>query len=384
MQIYLDNSATTQVSEPVLAIMEQAMRVDFGNPSSLHTMGMEAENYIKKAKTQIANTLRVQEKEIFFTSCGTESDNMAIIGSAFANMRKGKHLITTAIEHAAVGSTMKFLEEQGFEVTYLPVDEYGVISLDDLRNAIREDTILVSMMYVNNEIGSVMPIHEAGELIKECNPDTLFHVDAIQGYGKFKIYPKQDKIDLLAVSGHKIHGPKGVGFLYIKEKTKVKPIIHGGGHQNGMRSGTENVPGVAGLGLACELAYTDFEAKVEHMYALREHFIEEAEKIEGVSINGRKTRENAPHIVSVSVPGVRSEVLLHSLEDKGIYVSAGSACSSNKPSISATLKAIGLPKEKLESTVRISFCETNTLEEVDATIAAMKELIPMLTRFVRR
>ncbi|MBE5902054.1 MAG: cysteine desulfurase [Lachnospiraceae bacterium] len=384
MQIYLDNSATTRVSESVLTVMEEAMRKDYGNPSSLHTMGMEAENYIKKAKEQIAKTLRCQEKEIYFTSCGTESDNLAIIGGAFANQRQGKHLITTAVEHAAVAASMKFLEEQGFEVTYLPVDEYGVIRLEDLKNAIRPDTILVSMMYVNNEVGSVMPIHEAGELIKECNPNTLFHVDAIQGYGKFKIYPKQDKIDLLAVSGHKLHGPKGVGFLYVKEKTKLKPLIYGGGHQNGLRSGTENVPGVAGLGQACEDVYTNFEEKVNHMYELREQFISEVEKIEGVSVNGKKTRENAPHIVSVSVPGVRSEVLLHSLEEKGIYVSAGSACSSNKPSISATLKAIGLPKEKLESTVRISFCDTNTGEEVEETIKALKELIPVLTRFVRR
>lgn len=384
MQIYFDNSATTRVSESVLAVMEEAMRKDYGNPSSLHTMGMEAENYIKKAKEQIAKTLRCQEKEIYFTSCGTESDNLAIIGGAFANQRQGKHLITTAVEHAAVAASMKFLEEQGFEVTYLPVDEYGVISLADLKNAIRPDTILVSMMYVNNEVGSVMPIHEAGELIKECNPGTLFHVDAIQGYGKFKIYPKQDKIDLLAVSGHKLHGPKGVGFLYVKEKTKLKPLIYGGGHQNGLRSGTENVPGVAGLGQACEDVYTDFEKKINHMYELRELFIGEAEKIEGVSVNGKKTRENAPHIVSISVPGVRSEVLLHSLEEKGIYVSAGSACSSNKPAISATLKAIGLPKEKLESTVRISFCDTNTVEEVEETIKALKELIPVLTRFVRR
>lgn len=384
MQIYLDNSATTQVSEPVLRVMEQAMRSDFGNPSSLHTMGMKAENYIKKAKEQIAKTLRCQEKEIYFTSCGTESDNMAIMGAAYANCRKGKHLITTAVEHAAVAATMKHMEEQGFEVTYLPVDEFGVISLEDLKNAIRKDTILVSMMYVNNEIGSVMPIHEAGALIKECNPDTLFHVDAIQGYGKYRIYPKQDNIDLLAVSGHKIHGPKGVGFLYVKEKTKLKPIIFGGGHQNGMRSGTENVPGVAGLGQACEDAYKDFDAKVGKMYELREYFMKEASGIDGVFINGKPDRSNAPHIISISVPGVRSEVLLHALEEKEIYVSAGSACASNKPSISATLKAIGLPKEKLESTIRISFCDTSTKEEVEKTIEALKELIPVLTRFVRR
>ncbi len=384
MQVYLDNSATTKVSQSVLNVMTKAMTEDYGNPSSLHGLGMEAEKYIRKAKEQIAKTLRCQEKELIFTSCGTESDNMAILGIAMAYQRMGKHLITTRIEHAAVGSTMKYLEENGFEVTYLEVNEFGEISLEELKAAIRPDTILVSIMYVNNEIGSVQPIKEAGRIIKECNPNTLFHVDAIQGYGKFRIHPKQDNIDLLAVSGHKIHGPKGVGFLYIKDKTKIKPIIHGGGHQNGLRSGTENVPGVAGLGQACEDIYTEFEEKIDKLYELREYFIQELLEIEGISLNGRLTRENAPHIISVSVPGVRSEVLLHTLEDRGIYVSAGSACSSNKPAISQTLKAIGLKNDKLDSTVRISLCETNTKEEVDYTVSVLKEVIPVLTRFVRR
>lgn len=384
MQVYMDNSATTKVSNSVLTKVTQAMVEDYGNPSSLHTMGMQAEQYIKGAKTQIAKTLHCQEKEIIFTSCGTESDNLAIIGAAMAYQRSGRHLITTKIEHAAVLSPMKYLEEQGFEITYLDVDENGLISLEELKNAIREDTILVSIMYVNNEIGSVMPIREAGKLIKECNKTTLFHVDAIQGYGKFRIIPKQDYIDLLSVSGHKIHGPKGVAFLYVKEKTKLKPQIHGGGHQMGIRSGTENVPGVAGLGQACEDAYTNFDEKTDYLYNLREYFIERLLTIQGVSINGKLTRENAPHIISVSVPGVRSEVLLHTLEERGIYVSAGSACSSNKPAISATLKAIGLPKEKLESTVRISLGDDNTKEEIDYTIGVLREVIPVLTRFVRR
>ena len=384
MQVYLDNSATTKVSRPVLSRVTEAMIVDYGNPSSLHTMGMEAEQYIKKARTQIAKTLRCQEKELIFTSCGTESDNMAILGVAEAYKRRGKHLITTKIEHAAVASTMKHLEENGYDVTYLDVDEFGVISLEQLKKSIRPDTILVSIMYVNNEIGSVQPIREAGALIKRCNPNTLFHVDAIQAYGKYKIYPRQDNIDLLAVSGHKIHGPKGVGFLYVKDKVRLTPIIFGGGHQNGLRSGTENVPGVAGLGQACEDMYNNFDVKVENLYQLREYFMEGLKTIDGISINGKLTRENAPHIISVSVPGVRSEVLLHALEERGIYVSAGSACSSNKPSVSATLKAIGLPKEKLESTVRISLCDANTREEADYTIKVLKEILPVLTRFVRR
>ncbi|MCR4956532.1 MAG: cysteine desulfurase [Lachnospiraceae bacterium] len=384
MQVYLDNSATTKVSPGVVEIMTKAMTEDYGNPSSLHNMGLYAENYIKKAKEQIAKTLHCEEKELLFTSCGTESDNLAIIGSAMAYQRSGKHIITTKIEHPAVGSTMKYLEELGFEVTYLDVDQDGIIDLKQLEDAIREDTILVSVMYVNNEIGAVEPIAKIGALIKEKNPATLFHVDAIQAYGKFRIYPKQDKIDLLAVSGHKIHGPKGVGFLYVKDKTKLKPIIHGGGHQRGLRSGTENVPGVAGLGQACEDIYKNFDENIQKMYDLRDYFIGRLQEIEGVSVNGKTTHENAPHIISVSVPGVRSEVLLHTLEEKGIYVSAGSACSSNKPAISATLKAIGLSKDKLESTVRISMCENNTKEEVDYTCDVLKEVIPVLTRFVRR
>lgn len=384
MQVYLDNSATTKVSRPVLSRVTEAMIVDYGNPSSLHNMGMQAEQYIKKARTQIAGTLRCQEKELVFTSCGTESDNLAILGVAQAYKRRGKHMITTRIEHPAVLSTMKHLEENGYEVTYLDVDEYGVISLKQLKEAIRPDTILVSIMYVNNEIGSVQPIREAGALIKRCNPNTLFHVDAIQAYGKYRIYPRQDNIDLLAVSGHKIHGPKGVGFLYVRDKVRLLPTIFGGGHQNGLRSGTENVPGVAGLGQACEEIYENFDEKTDAMYCLREYFIRGLQTIEGISINGKLTRENAPHIISVSVAGVRSEVLLHALEERGIYVSAGSACSSNKPAVSATLKAIGLPKDKLESTIRISLCDLNTMQEADYTIEVLKEIIPMLTRFVRR
>lgn len=384
MEIYLDNSATTKCTEKVIEVATKAMTQVYGNPSSLHNMGMNAENMIKKAKEQIAKTLRCSEKELIFTSCGTEADNLAIKGAVYGNPRLGKHIITTAVEHAAVASTMKHLEEEGYEVTYLPVDKYGLISLEDLKNAVREDTVLVAIMMVNNEVGSRMPIEEAGKLIKECNPKTLFFVDAIQGYGKYRINPATAKIDLLSVSGHKIHAPKGVAFLYMKQGTKLATQLHGGGHQNNLRSGTENVPGIAALGQAAEDIYTDLEEKVEKMYALREFFIEEALKIEGVKINGLHTRENAPHIISMSVPGVRSEVLLHALEEKEIYVSAGSACSSNKPAISATLKAIGLPKESLESTVRISMCEYTTKEELVELLEALKQLLPMLLRYTRR
>lgn len=384
MEAYLDNSATTRCSKAAADKMVLLLTEDFGNPSSLHMKGVIAEKYINEAKKKIARTLKCQEKEIVFTSGGTESNNLAIIGSAMSNQRAGKHIITTQVEHASVANTMKFLEDNGFEITYLGVDHDGRISLEELKAAMRPDTILVSIMQVNNEIGAVMPVEEAGKLIKEINPNTLFHVDAIQSYGKLHISPKNMNCDLLSVSGHKIHGPKGSGFLYIKDKTKIKPIIYGGGQQKGMRSGTENVPAIAGLGVAAEEIYTDLDTKIEAMYALKSHFINEVTRIDGVTVNGLTDKTSAPHIVSVSVQGVRAEVILHTLEDKNIYVSAGSACSSNKPAVSATLKAIGLPKELLDSTVRFSFCVDTTIEEIDYAVKVMQDVVPKLQKYTRR
>ena len=383
MQAYLDNSATTRCSERAKDLMVKVLMEDYGNPSSLHTMGVVAERYIKEAKERIAKTLKADEKEILFTSGGTESNNMALIGTALANKRAGNHIITTSIEHASVLSPLAYLEEQGFRVTYLTVDENGQISLDELRDAVCEDTILVSMMMVNNEIGAVEPIAEAAKIVKEKNPNTIIHVDAIQAYGKYRICPKKLGIDLLSVSGHKIHAPKGTGFLYIKDKTKIHPLLNGGGQQRGMRSGTENVPAIAGLGVAAERIYTGFEEKIDRMYTLREHFIEEVTKIPGVHVNGHTDRSNAPHIVSVSTEGVRAEVLLHALEDKEIYVSAGSACSSNKPSVSHTLKSIGLKPELLDATIRFSFCVETTEEEIDYAVKEMAALVPMLQKYTR-
>ena len=383
MQAYLDNSATTCCSERARDIMVKVLMEDYGNPSSLHTMGMVAEGYIRRAKEQIAKTLKAEEKEIYFTSGGTESNNLAIIGTALANKRAGNHIITTAIEHASVSAVMAYLEEQGFEITYLKTDHDGLISLEQLQEVVREDTILVSLMMVNNEIGAVEPIEEAAKIIKAKNPKTLLHVDAIQAYGKYRIYPKKMGIDLLSVSGHKIHGPKGSGFLYVKDKTKIKPILFGGGQQKGMRSGTENVPAAAALGVAAEEIYTDFEEKIDHLYEMKSRFIEGVTQIEDVTINGKTGRDSAPHIVSVTIPGVRSEVLLHSLEEKEIYVSAGSACSSNKPAPSKTLQGIGLPKDRLESTIRFSFCAETTPEEIDYAIAALKEIVPFRRKFTR-
>lgn len=383
MEAYFDNSATTRCTKRVQEVVQKTMEFDFGNPSSLHKKGMEAERYVKAAAAAIAKTLKVKEKEIIFTSGGTESDNLAIIGTALANQRAGQRLITTEVEHPAVFEAMEFLKTLGFDVVYLPVDKYGVLSLEALQEAVNEQTTLVSVMQVNNEIGTIEPIAEAAKIIRRKNPKTYIHVDAVQSYGKMRIRPKQLDIDLLSVSGHKIHGPKGIGFLYVRDKTKIKPISFGGGQQQGMRSGTHNVPGIAGLGEAALEIYENFDVKMEHIYCLRDYFIKEITGIEGISVNGRTNRDSAPHIVSISVSGIRSEVLLHALEEYGIYVSAGSACASNKPSVSRTLQAIGLEPSLLDSTVRFSFSAYNTVEEICYAISKLKELVPKLRRYQR-
>lgn len=383
MEVYLDNSATTRCFDEVVQLAAKVMAQDYGNPSSMHLKGVAGEKYLRHAREVIAKNLKVNEKEILFTSGGTESDNMALIGTAFANQRAGRHLITTQIEHPAILQTMQYLEKQDFEVTYLPVDENGQVKLEELQRALRKDTILVSIMHTNNEIGSLQPIAEAGVMIKRFNPSIVFHVDAVQGYGKFRIQPKRMNIDLLSVSAHKIHGPKGIGFLYINEKIKIHPIIWGGGQQKGMRSGTENVPAIAGMALAIETIYKNLDEEIDKLYQLKQRFIDGAMKIEDVKINGLTGRDSAPHVVSLSVRGVRSEVLLHALEDKGIYVSAGSACASNKPSVSATLQAIGVEKDLLDSTIRFSFSVFTTEEEIDYTLQNLYAIIPMLRKYTR-
>ncbi|MGN1084318.1 MAG: cysteine desulfurase family protein [Lachnospiraceae bacterium] len=399
MEAYLDNSATTRMDDAVLALMERVYKEDFGNPSSRHKKGMEAERYIKTAKEQIAATLKCKPEEILFTSGGTESNNMALIGSALANRRRGTHIITTAFEHASVYQPLFFLEELGFRITYLAPDENGRISVESLRAALCPETILVSVMAVNNEVGAVQDIATLGEVIKEYNSEIVYHVDAIQAYGKYRIYPKRQNIDLLSVSAHKLHGPKGCGFLYIKERTKIKPLLYGGGQQKGLRSGTENVPGIAGTGLAAELACAKVEELQERLFSLKEFFAEGLSQLEGVTVHlvdkkagevispqerKERLRCTAPHIMSVGFAGVRSEVLLHALEEKGIYVSSGSACSSNHPEVSGTLKAIGVDKELLDATVRFSFCRDTTKEELEYTLSVLKELLPQLRRFWRK
>ena len=388
MEVYLDNSATTRVLPQVAELMTKIMCEDYGNPSSLHMKGVQAEQYLRYARETFAKLLKVSEKEIFFTSGGTESDNMAIIGAAFAGRRRGEHLITTQVEHPAVLQTMRYLESVGFRVTYLPVDGSGRISIEDLRKTMTGDTILVSIMHTNNEVGSLQPIEEAGALIKRMNPDTLFHVDAVQGFGKAKIHPRKLGIDLLSASGHKIHGPKGVGILYVRDKVKLQPLIHGGGQQMNLRSGTDNVPGAAGMAKAAELLYAHYDQDRERLYQCKRHLIEGLREMEGIRINGMLPDSSdvtgtASHIVSISVYGVRSEVLLHALEEQGIYISAGSACSARKPQPSATLRAMGVEQWALESTVRFSFSVYTTLEEIDYTLQVMYDKIPMLRKYTR-
>ncbi|SKA66449.1 cysteine desulfurase [Eubacterium uniforme] len=395
MECYFDNSATTKPYKEVVEVMEKVLTEDFGNPSSMHLKGVDSEKYVKDAREVIAKTLRVNEKEILFTSGGTESNNTAIIGSAIAKNREGKHIITTAIEHPSVLSPMQFLEKNGYEVTYLKVDADGKISIEDLKNSLREDTILVSMMHINNEVGSIQPIEEAGKVIAEFEKNLHangadrsrhinFHVDAIQSYGKVIINPKQLNIDLLSVSGHKINGPKGIGFLYIKDKTKVSPIIFGGGQQKAMRSGTENVPGIAGLALASKKTYDTLDETNKKLYELKDYLIDGLSALPDVYVNSKKGEEGAIHIVSASFAGIRSEVMLHTLEDKGIFVSAGSACSSNKPAPSKTLTEMGLKKNLIESTVRFSLGHYNTKEEIDYALGEIESVLSMLRKYIRK
>ena len=383
-EIYLDNSATTRCFPQVAALMNEIYLEDYGNPSSMHHKGVTAERRVAEAKKILAGILKVREKNLYFTSGGTESDNLAIIGGALAAQRRGKHLITTVIEHPAVLEAMKHLESMGFEITRLGVDSDGIVSPEAVAAAVRPDTILVSVMHTNNEIGSVQPIAEIGAAVKAANPGTLFHVDAVQGFGKSLILPKRMHIDLLAASGHKIHGPKGMGFLYVADGVRLEPILFGGGQQGGMRSGTENVPGIAGMALAAQILCKNLDEDREKLFAMKNRLIERLGEIPDLAFNGRTDETAAPHILSVRIKGVRAEVLLHALEDKGIYVSSGSACASNRPHLSETLAAIGTPASEMDNSIRISLSVMNTMEEMDQAADAVIEIVPFLRKFVRR
>ncbi len=387
MEAYLDNAASTAVFPEVRDIMVKAMEADYGNPSSRHSMGIDAEGYITRAAKDVASILKCEPKEIVFTSGGTEANNIAVMGAALANRRAGRHIISTRIEHASVGAPLSRLEDMGFEVTYLPVDSCGQVDADALSDAVREDTILVSVIYVNNEIGAVQDVEKLSFAVKNKNPRTIFHVDAVQAYGKYKLNPRKLNVDLMSVSGHKIHGPKGSGFLYIKDGTKINPIIFGGGQQRGMRSGTENVPAIAGLAKASRIVYDNFDENVKKLCGLSERMTKGLLEMEGVFINGtagfgeKDLKKKAPHIVSACFDGIKSEVMLNALTDKGVYVSSGSACSSNHPDVSAVLKAIGVDRKLLDCAIRFSFSIFTSYEQIDYALNVIAGLLPTLRRF---
>lgn len=386
MEAYLDNAATTKVFFRAAQKMLQMMQKDYGNPSSLHKKGVEAEQQLKEAREIIARSLKVLPKEIIFTSGGTEANNLAIIGTAMANRRAGNHIITSCFEHASVHQPFLYLKEQGFDVDFVSVDSNGHIDLNQLISLVRDDTILVSIVYVNNEIGAIQNIESLVHAVKSINKNIVFHTDAVQAYGKLKIFPNKEGIDLLSASGHKIHGPKGSGFLYIREKSKIKPQILGGGQQEGIRSGTENVPAIVGLKEAVLEYFIDHEKKITRLYECKKRLIEQLLQIEGVVVHALGADvQSAPHIVSVGFEGIsRSEVLLHMLEEQGVFVSSGSACSSNHPGISSSLMAIGVDKKFLNSTLRFSFSLETTVEEIDYAVAVLKEVLPKARRFTRR
>ena len=381
MEIYLDNSATTRPYKSVCDKVADVMRNNYGNPSSLHRLGISAEKEIKTAKETIADTLGVRSDEIFFTSGGTEANNLAITGVAKA--ARGKHLLATRIEHPATINTFAALEKKGWQIDFIPVDSKGIVRLSEFEELIRPDTAIVSVMLVNNEIGSIQPVSKMAQILKRRNPGAYLHVDAVQGYCKVPCTQRELGADLISISAHKIHGPMGMGALYIKKGTKLAPIIFGGGQQNGVRPGTENVPGIAGFGVAAGRCYEKMPEAVPVMNKLRLRLRDGiSSKIENIKVN--TPDENcAPHILNVSFGGVRSEVVLHSLESEGIYVSSGSACSSHKKEPSYVLTAIGLDRGMIDGSIRFSLSEFTTEEEIDKVIGALSVIIPRLRKLNR-
>lgn len=381
--IYFDNAATTRALPEVAEKMTYMLCENFGNPASVSVMGLEVEKEIRKAANILANGIGAKEEEIFFTSGGTEGDNWAIYGTTEGYARAGKHLITTKIEHPAVTSPMKALEEKGYDVTWLSVDCKGHISMEELADAIRADTILVSIILVNNETGTIQNAEEIGKLVKQKNPDTLFHIDAVQAFGKYPIDVQKMKVDLLTMSGHKIHGPKGVGMLYMRKGLKVRPLLLGGGQQKGQRAGTENGAGVAALGVAADIAFRGLQENIVHVKEVKKTLLDGILEMPDTQLNGDDLDTASPYVLNVTFKGVRSEVLLHSLESKGIFVSAGSACDSRKKNGSHVLTAMGLPFEEIEGAVRFSFCRYNTVEEAKECLQVLKEIVPFLRRMNR-
>ncbi|MFP4662571.1 MAG: cysteine desulfurase family protein [Halanaerobiales bacterium] len=373
-EIYLDNSATTRPLDKVVDKISETLKKNYGNPSSLHNKGLAAEKVLKNARSIIARKLEVNPGEIYFTSGGTESNNLAIKGVAYNYRNRGKHLITTGVEHASVLETFLALEEDGFEVSFLKPDRYGNISLEELADSITKNTTLVSIIHINNELGTIQPLNEIAKIIKEKNQNTYFHTDCVQSFGKVLLRPEDDNIDLLTISGHKIHGPKGVGALYKRKGIELKAQLLGGGQEDGVRCGTENIPGIAGLIPAVD-ALPDFNSKNtfdEKLDMLKKQFLKKLGKIKREFIIN-SPEEGAPHILNVSFPGTKGEVLIHSLESEGIYVSTGSACHSKSNEKSHVLRAIGLPAQQIDGTIRISFSHFIDKKDIDYTIDVLKE-----------
>lgn len=359
--IYFDNSATTQMTEGVLETFLKVSQSINWNPSSLHSLGDQAAGLLQQSRQQIASLLSVSSQEIFFTSGGTEGDNWAIKGTAIVKSFYGKHLITTTIEHPAVKESMHQLEQLGFEVTYLPVDKKGIVSVEALKKAIRPDTIMVSVMAINNEIGSIQPLTEIGEILKEY-PSIHFHVDAVQAIGKMPLpLGKNSRIDIATFSGHKFHGPKGVGFVYLKKGRKLAPLLNGGGQEAGLRSGTENVAGIAAMGKALRLVLSDMAEKQHTQRKIKDYLTEELQKYPKVVFFSNK--EGAPHILCYALKGIRGEVMVHAFEKQEIYISTTSACSSRNKTSSSTLGAMNVPESLATSAVRVSLSDTNTMDE---------------------
>jgi len=363
--IYFDNSATTKVAPSVLETYTTVSQKVWGNPSSLHNFGETAFHLLEQSRQQIADLLGAKPYEIFFTSGGTEGDNWVVKGTAMAKRTFGKHLITTAVEHPAIHNSMVQLEELGFDVTYLPVDKEGRISIDDLKAAIRPDTILVSVMAVNNEIGTIQPLTEVADVLKQY-PKIHFHIDAVQGIGKgIQEMIMNDRVDFVTFSGHKFHAPRGVGFIYARSGRKLAPLMTGGGQENNWRSGTENVPAIAGMAKALRLLLTDETEKVARERAIKQRVYDHIKEFNKVTIFSQPTDGFAPHILCFTINGVRGETIVHAFEDQGIYISTTSACSSKKHLASSTLMAMNTPEAIATSAIRISLDENNTLAEAD-------------------
>lgn len=380
LEIYFDNSATTKPYKEVCDVVYDTMLNTYGNPSSLHRLGKNAEDKMTDARRTIAKSINAKENEIYFTSGGTESDNISILGFARANKRLGNRIITTKAEHKAVTEPFGILAEEGFEVCYADLNADGSVNLDSVKSLLNDKTILISIMWVNNETGAITDVEGLVKTVNETAPNAAVHVDAVQAYGKVKIDVKKMKVDMLSLSSHKIHGPNGVGALYVADKTKISPVHYGGGQEKALRSGTENLAGICGFAKASEIKFQNFEKDKEHIKVLKDYFVKRLSEIDDVRINSPEN--SVGNILNVSFVGVKSEVLLHVLESRGIYVSTGSACTSKKSKFSYVLKEMNLKNEIIDSAIRFSFSYENTVEDIDYTTEVLKKEIPMLRKIM--